>query len=334
MNGFAGNDILNGKAGDDTINGDALFGPQGNDTLYGGDGHDTLNGRGGNDYLDGWNGNDQLNGGDGHDSLRGWTGNDQLNGGNGDDTLNGGAGNDRLDGGDGNDTASYATALAGVTVEIDNSRFPENPPQDTGGAGIDTLINIEVLTGSNFSDSLYVNAATANGGGGDDELFVGTGRLNGGNGNDYLEAEEDGALYGEAGNDVLVAGTLFESYLNGGAGADKLYDTPNFNTFDYNAVSDSPAGAGRDTIFNFFTDVLGHGQIDLRDIDANVLVGGNQAFTWIGGSAFTAAGQLRYNMTTGILQGSTDADAAAEFEIQLVGAPALVVGGAGTDILL
>lgn len=39
-------------------------------------------------------------------------------------------------------------------------------------------------------------------------------------------------------------------------------------------------------------------------------------------------------MSWGVLQGNTDADVAAEFEIQLVGTPALVVGGAGTDILL
>lgn len=75
-------------------------------------------------------------------------------------------------------------------------------------------------------------------------------------------------------------------------------------------------------------------QIDLQDIDAHELLSGNQAFTWIGNAAFTAAGQLRYS--GGVLQGSTDADAAPEFEIQLVGAPALYVnpGSAGTDILL
>ena len=43
-------------------------------------------------------------------------------------------------------------------------------------------------------------------------------------------------------------------------------------------------------------------------------------------------GHLRY--VGGVLQGNVDGDAAAEFEIQLVGTPALVVGGTGTDILL
>ncbi len=77
-----------------------------------------------------------------------------------------------------------------------------------------------------------------------------------------------------------------------------------------------------------FTHFVGD-QIDLTDTDTNDLVAGNQAFIW--GGSFTA-GHLRY--VGGVLQGNTDGDAAAEFEIQLVGAPALTVGGAGTDILL
>lgn len=93
------------------------------------------------------------------------------------------------------------------------------------------------------------------------------------------------------------------------------------------------------SIFNWdvITDFKGLGtlagdQINLAEIDANVSVAGNQAFTYIGGAAFTAAGQVRY--AGGVLQGSTDADTAAEFEIQLLGTPSLTVGGTGTDILL
>lgn len=140
---------------------------------------------------------------------------------------------------------------------------------------------------------------------------------------------------------MLRLGTFGIGYctLNGGAGADTLEVNGPIEstlTFDYNSVSESPAGAGKDTIIGFtgntFYGDQDGGQIDLTDIDANTLASGNQAFTYIGSAAFTAAGQLRY--AGGILQGSTDADAAAEFEIQLVGAPTLVVGGTGTDILL
>ena len=109
-----------------------------------------------------------------------------------------------------------------------------------------------------------------------------------------------------------------------------MYGHGNSNTFDYNAVSDSPAGTGRDVIhyFNEFFDD-DDDQIDLTIIDANTLVAGNQAFIF--GGSFTA-GHLRY--VGGVLQGNTDADTAAEFEIQLIATPPLFVGGAGTDILL
>ncbi|MGC4095679.1 MAG: hypothetical protein QM706_01065 [Nitrospira sp.] len=64
-------------------------------------------------------------------------------------------------------------------------------------------------------------------------------------------------------------------------------------TFDYNSVSESAAGTGRDTIIGFTgSDPGGQGedQIDLTTIDANAVVSGNQAFTYIGSAAFTAAG--------------------------------------------
>ena len=303
--GYEGNDYLDGWNGNDTLFGgddnDTLFGWTGNDQLYGGTGNDTLHGEADNDYLDGWIGNDKLYGGTSRDSLRGWSGNDELYGGTENDTLNGGAGNDLLDGGDGIDTASYATALAGVTVGIDIELF--GTPQDTKGAGTDTLWNIETLTGSNFNDTLsaFLIGGTLNGGAGNDELTVADGNyiLNGGAGQDVLEVQ---------------------------------YETLTAVTFDYNAVSDSPAGMGKDIIIGFVgVDVdEGHAsQIDLRNIDA-IPGGDDTPFTWIGSSAFTAAGQLRYDTTTGILQGNTVGNTAAEFEIELIGAPALSV----SDIVL
>lgn len=177
-------------------------------------------------------------------SARG-NGNDTLTGGSGNDLLKGDAGNDVLNGGDGNDTASYATATAGVTVSL--NIFPSGDPQNTGGAGVDTLVAIENLTGSIFNDKLNMQGTgTINGGNGDDELVAsytsggtlngdagndelvlgnGSGTLNGGAGNDYLLAGQEGSvLNGGDGNDVLeVVDLLFGvSTLNGGAGADSL----------------------------------------------------------------------------------------------------------------
>ena len=77
-----------------------------------------------------------------NDVLFGESGDDMLLGHGGNDTLSGGAGNDSLNGGDGTDTADYGSATAGVTVSL-----ALTGPQDTGGAGIDTLTAIERLEG-------------------------------------------------------------------------------------------------------------------------------------------------------------------------------------------
>ncbi|MFZ3014289.1 MAG: M10 family metallopeptidase C-terminal domain-containing protein, partial [Nitrospira sp.] len=151
--------------------------------------------------------------------------------------------------------------------------------------------------------------------------------LIGGLGNDTLD--------GGAGADTMNGG-FGNDLLTGGAGKDILTGGGGFDTFCYNAAIESPPGGlNRDVItdFNGLGALVGD-RIDLSKLDANVLIVGNQAFTYIGGAAFTAAGQLRY--VGGVLQGSTDADTAAEFEIQLVGAPALFVsaGHPGSDILL
>jgi serralysin len=117
--------------------------------------------------------------------LTGGNGDDTLNGGNGNDTLNGGTGSDILSGGAGYDWASYSSATAGVNVSLALSGV-----QDTGGAGFDTLTEIENLLGSSFNDTLtgsqFVNALV--GGAGDDVISAGNGNdsLSGGLGNDTL----------------------------------------------------------------------------------------------------------------------------------------------------
>ncbi len=301
--GNGGADRLDGGGGDDIIYGDDFFGTStGNDTIFGGAGNDTIYTGNGSNTVDGGAGNDRIAGGSGADTITGGLGDDRISGEGGNDTITGGAGNDIIYGDDffgtgiGNDTILYASATAGVTVNLSLT-----VAQNTIGAGIDTLRSLENLTGSNFNDNLIGNSGNnvLSGGGGNDTL-------NGGNGND--------TLIGGGGTDTLT----------GGSGSD---------LFDYNSVNESPVGAGRDKIVGFTGNgALVGDRIDLTTIDANTLVAGNQTFTYIGGAAFTAAGQVRY--AGGVLQGSTDADAAAEIEIQLIGTPALSVGGAGTDILL
>ncbi|MNY75130.1 hypothetical protein D3C86_2143300 [compost metagenome] len=64
-------------------------------------------------------------------------------------------------------------------------------------------------------------------------------------------------------------------------------------------------------------------KIDLSTLDANGGTAANEAFRFIGSSAFSgdASGQLRF--ANGVLYGSTDADTTAEFEISLLGVSSL-----------
>ena len=187
--GGSADDTLLGGAGDDTLEGgsdnDLLTGGDGQDFLYGGSGDDSLAGGLGRDFLYGGDGVDaadysgaasgivvlldaseasgegsdvldsieQALGSQFDDTLRGDGFANTLRGNGGNDTLDGGAGNDTLDGGTGVDTASYASATSKVKVSLGSVA-----PQDTLGAGLDTLISIDNLIGSNFGSTLTGNA--------------------------------------------------------------------------------------------------------------------------------------------------------------------------------
>ncbi len=145
-------------------------------------------------------GDDLYNGASGQatGAIYGGAGDDVLHGGGGNETLDGGAGDDLIDGGQGIDTAGYADAAAAVGVDLNDQGVSQN----TGGAGSDTLIAIENLTGSAFNDSLT-------GDGNDNVIHGGDGgdTLRGGAGADQLFGDNgDDVLIGAAGNDVLDGG--------------------------------------------------------------------------------------------------------------------------------
>jgi len=133
-------------------------------------------------------------------------------------------------------------------------------------------------------------------------------------------------LTGTAKNDTLSA-LAGDDTLIGGAGTDKLTGGLGADTFKINNVSDSGITAKtRDTITDFKS--TQNDKIDLSGIDANSVLAGDQAFTFINNAAFSAdaTGQLRFDSKTGILYGSTNADSNAEYSILLSGVKSLVMG--------
>ncbi len=260
----------------------ALFvfeGSSGNDTLilpnsagavveaYGGNGDDALTGGAAADRLFGEAADDVLNGGGGDDSIYGGVGNDTLNGGDLNDSLTGGAGNDTLSGGNGTDIVFYEDATSGIVVSLNITAA-----QDTLGAGIDTLFNIENIWASPFDDVLTGSnlTNTLSGGAGSDELY-GLGAsdtLNGGDGRDFAgyttavvaslatpisnTGEAAGDIYisiegliGSADGDVL-SGNSGDNFLRGNGGNDTLAGGDGVDTLDGGAGADSLDGGDYD----------------------------------------------------------------------------------------
>jgi Ca2+-binding RTX toxin-like protein len=135
---------------------------------------------------------------------------------------------------------------------------------------------------------------------------VGNNILSGGGGADTIN--------GGIGNDMIVGGTG-NDVMAGDAGND---------TFVFNALNESGVGLGNNDLITDFegAGVVGGDVIDLSAIDANAGVGGNQAFSFIGGATFSGAGQLRVVQLGGdtFIQANTNANTGTiEFELRLTG---------------
>jgi Ca2+-binding RTX toxin-like protein len=194
-----------------------------------------------------------------------------------------------------------------------------NSIENLNGSSQDDVLfgndGINVLKGMDGNDTLkgYGGSDTLEGGDDQDGLYGmdGVDVLHGDNGNDYLDGgNQNDNLDGGANNDTLVGG-LGEDTLTGGAGGD---------TFVFKSLADSTIAAPDDVMD--FSAAAGD-KIDLSQIDANTLVAGNQAFTWIGNdNAFVeawGAGQLRFN--GGFVEGDVDGDFVVDFRIQVTSPP-------------
>jgi Ca2+-binding RTX toxin-like protein len=288
----SGDDVLEGGNGNDQ-----LFGGGGSDTASyagaafevfvnletgfasGGAGNDSLNsienvtGSAFADNLRGNAGDNVLAGGAGNDFMRGLGGNDSVLGGDGEDYLDGGLGDDLLDGGSGLDRVSFAVnAASGVTVDL-NVAGPQNT-----GHGMDTLVNVEHLSGTKFSDTITGNGGdnwlwggsdnsgvtgndTISGLGGDDLIWVGAGNhvVDGGLGTDTFGVGNDAdvpggvtvslALQGAAQSSGHGSWTLsgFEN-LSGSGFADTLAGDGGANLIAGGLGNDAIAGGAGDDI--------------------------------------------------------------------------------------
>jgi Ca2+-binding RTX toxin-like protein len=208
----------------------------------------------------------------------------------------------------------------------------------TGNSGVDTLRNTGTVVGNILLDvgnDRITNDGLIRGnvdmGGGNDAYAGAAGRL-------------VGTVLGGAGLDTLVGGTAADA-LNGGADADLLIGGAGDDILSGAAGADRisgglgndriTAGAGRDVlagglgadVFVFTSKAtLGIGVARDQITDFVHLVDDFEMIfmnAFIGNAAFTAAGQVRYVQATGLLTGSTDGDASAEWALLLVNKPVI-----------
>jgi VCBS repeat-containing protein len=131
--------------------------------------------------------------------------------------------------------------------------------------------------------------------------------------------ETDGflRLFGGAANDTLIGGANAD-LIQGGIGGDEIHGGGGADIFRYQSTEEStPTGVPADHIVDF---TPGTDKIELVRIDANTLVAGDQAFTWIGSAEFSGtAGELRaYDSgPVWVVEGDVNGDGVADLYIGL-----------------
>jgi Ca2+-binding RTX toxin-like protein len=290
-----GNDI-DGNNGANVLNGGA-----GSDTMSGGAGNDTYVVDTASDVIDetGGSGIDKVVttanldlttvGGVENVDLAGL---DNLNiTGNGlGNVITGNGGNNVINGGGGVDTASYEGASGGVNANLDTG-------QSNGAGGVDTLLNVENLTGSGYGDELQ-----------------------GSEGDNVLDGSEgQDTMAGDAGNDTYYVDDLLDVVV-------ELNNTPaaglplGTDIGLYAGVSDTVSATVNFTLGNFLENLVQTGVAGLTGVGnalRNALTGNDGANLLQGlGDIDTLAGGLGNDT----LEGGDGDDS--------------LTGGAGADSLL
>lgn len=251
-----------------------------------GGGEDTYTGNG----FGKSNRHDEVYGGAGDDDLTAFTRKSEYWGGGGDDHISSAGYWNLLVGGDGNDTVSYLAQdddkyLKGWGVDLDLGREFAR----TGEGRKERIHDFENAEGTSFGDGLLGSKGDNKlwGMNGKDDVvgFKGNDQLDGGGGADYLS--------GGNGQDELTGGEG-KDRLEGGGGAD---------TFIFADVNEMGKGNEADIIVDFENG----DKIDLS---------GAGSFTYINDADFSgSAGEVRFDK--GVLQGDTDGDGNADFEIKV-----------------
>ncbi len=325
MSGAGVNNTINGNAGDDII-----YGGNGTHTLNGGSGGETLGDQlvfttasnmtfnlststavfGG--FTNTFAAFERYQLGNGTNTITGSAAADGLvRGGTGSDTFNASTGADQFDGDGGTDTYNFASTTNGVTV---NLLLGSNQVTNDGYGNIETISNVENITGSGFVDNI-TGSAVANtliGNNGNDTLNgdAGNDNIQGGNGDDIIDGGADNdtidgganndTIAGGSGDDSIVGGTgndTIDGGTNTAVGAASGGDTANYSaattlvTVDLQTVGVNATGTtiGNDTLTNIENVSGGTGNDVIRgDGNSNRFVGnnGNDSLNGRGGNDF------------------------------------------------
>ena len=237
-----------------------------------------------------------------------------LTGNDGNNVLDGALGADILRGGKGDDTYVVDLVVKGTGSRAVAAL--EDSIIEAKSAGLDTLIlrgNIENLakaTTFTLSSTLENLDASQTG-----TTWL---NLNGNSVDNVITGNAaDNIIDGKSGNDTLDGGDG-DDILIGGLGRDTLTGGHGADVFQFNSIKELGLGSLRDFITDFTSGV---DRFDFSRLDANTLIKGINAFTFIGSDEFTSAGQFR--LKDEILFGNINGDLGADFEIQLLGVASL-----------
>jgi Ca2+-binding RTX toxin-like protein len=128
---------------------------------------------------------------------------------------------------------------------------------------------------------------------------------------------------GDANASTLV-GSALADVLTGGLGADTLSGGAGNDPLIGDAGADRLTGGASDAIGDVIADFSAAqgDKVVLSQMDADLVTAGDQAFAFIGSTAFAnTAGQLRF--AVGVLRGDQDGYGLADFQIQMTGATSI-----------